>query len=285
MLLECEPVNFTTLVREAAQRSAQFSSKLIEQVLDARHAGGASASRLIAECTRIIERASAPSDGAAVPIAGPAGGSSGNAVEAHDKFWSQLRKTERVAAVSLGWDAMSWDEGIAVGICGSSWSTLGPRQKEAAATLGYTAESWDRMRAAAAAGGSAGAGGVRRALSRNGSRSSSAGGVSGCEEGEAAAAAAAAAGGGKVGMSQDGRVALMAAVRRIAMLEGSDRFDSLSLRDIRLQLPAALSAVTSGGKKRTCLPVCVCARTELACLSYAAQPMGEHCNLRWHADA
>ena len=53
-------------------------------------------------------------------------------------------------------------------------------------------------------------------------------------------------------MSQAGRVALMSAVRRIATLEGSDRFDSLSLRDIRLQLPAALSAVTSVG---TLLPL------------------------------
>jgi hypothetical protein len=38
MLLECEPVDFATLVHEAAERSAQFSAKLVEQVLDARHA-------------------------------------------------------------------------------------------------------------------------------------------------------------------------------------------------------------------------------------------------------
>lgn len=38
MLLECEPVDFATLVREAAERSAQFSAKLVEQVLEARHA-------------------------------------------------------------------------------------------------------------------------------------------------------------------------------------------------------------------------------------------------------
>ena len=44
-------------------------------------------------------------------------------------------------------------------------------------------------------------------------------------------------------MTQAGRVALMAAVRRIATTEGGDRFESLSQRDIRLQLPAALSAV------------------------------------------
>tara|TARA_B100000519_G_C14058811_1_gene351045 strand:+ start:512 stop:682 length:171 start_codon:yes stop_codon:yes gene_type:complete len=44
-------------------------------------------------------------------------------------------------------------------------------------------------------------------------------------------------------MTEAGRVALMAAVRRIATTEGGDRFESLSQRDIRLQLPAALSAV------------------------------------------
>ncbi len=44
-------------------------------------------------------------------------------------------------------------------------------------------------------------------------------------------------------MTEAGRVALMAAVRRIASTEGGDRFESLSQRDIRLQLPAALSAV------------------------------------------
>ena len=44
-------------------------------------------------------------------------------------------------------------------------------------------------------------------------------------------------------MTEPGRVALMAAVRRIATTEGGDRFESLSQRDIRLQLPAALSAV------------------------------------------
>ena len=38
MLLECEPVDFPVLVHEAAERSAQFSAKLVEQVLDARHA-------------------------------------------------------------------------------------------------------------------------------------------------------------------------------------------------------------------------------------------------------
>ena len=43
-------------------------------------------------------------------------------------------------------------------------------------------------------------------------------------------------------MTEPGRVALMAAVRRIASTEGGDRFESLSQRDIRLQLPAALSA-------------------------------------------
>ena len=45
------------------------------------------------------------------------------------------------------------------------------------------------------------------------------------------------------GMTEPGRVALMAAVLRIASTEGGDRFESLSQRDIRLQLPAALSAV------------------------------------------
>ncbi len=139
-----------------------------------------------------------------------------NVVEAYDKFWVQLRKTERVAAVSLGWDAMSWDEGLAVDICSSTWSSLGPRQTEAASTLGYNSSSWDRNRAAGAV--------VARSASAS---------VGGEEI--------------PITMSQAGRVALMSAVRRIATLEGSDRFDSLTLRDIRLQLPAALSAVTPGG--------------------------------------
>ena len=142
------------------------------------------------------------------------GGDDG-AVEAHDKFWAQLRKTERVAAVSLGWDAVSWDEGIAVGICGSSWSSLGPRQKEAASTLGHTAESWDRLRAAA------GSGMGQRTLSRSASRSSSA---------AAGTPVTASSGEGppaEVTMTQEGRVALMGAVRRIATVEGGDRFDSL----------------------------------------------------------
>jgi hypothetical protein len=140
-----------------------------------------------------------------------------NVVEAYDKFWVQLRKTERVAAVSLGWDAVSWDEGLAVDICSSTWSSLGPRQKEAASTLGYNSGSWDRNRAAGAV--------VARSASAA---------LVGAEQ-------------VPITMSQASRVALMSAVRRIATLEGSDRFDSLTLRDIRLQLPAALSAVTSGG--------------------------------------
>ena len=44
MLLECEPVDFPMLVHEAAERSAQFSAKLVEQVLDARHAVSRSSS-------------------------------------------------------------------------------------------------------------------------------------------------------------------------------------------------------------------------------------------------
>lgn len=142
-----------------------------------------------------------------------------NVVEAYDKFWVQLRKTERVAAVSLGWDAMSWDQGLAVEVCSSLWSSLGPRQKEAASTLGYTSESWDRNR-------NAGSVSTRSTIPTVA--------LSSADEAPAA-------------MSQAGRVALMSAVRRIATFEGSDRFDSLSLRDIRLQLPAALSAVTTSG--------------------------------------
>ena len=98
----------------------------------------------------------------------------------------------------------------------------------------YTADSWERLRAP----GSSGVG--QRALARSASRSSgaAAGTPLTASSGEGAPV--------EVVMTEEGRVALMGAVRRIATIEGGDRFDSLSLRDIRLQLPAALAAVTAG---------------------------------------
>ena len=108
MLLECEPTDFTQLVKEAAARSPQFSATLVQQVLGARHAG-ASSGRLLAECEKLIAAAADKHHSGRNADSPRLGGSGdgGGAVEAYDKLWSQLRNTERVAAASLGWDAAS----------------------------------------------------------------------------------------------------------------------------------------------------------------------------------
>ena len=170
MLLECEPTDFTQLVKEAAARSPQFSATLVHQVLDARHAG-ASSRRLLAECEKLIAAAADKHHCGRSADSPRLGGSGdgGGAVEAYDKLWSQLRNTERVAAASLGWDSASWVSVAAYPsgpgssslcrccdrwdgrspVCAAQWCALSPRQREAAKTLGYTAKSWDAARTSA----------------------------------------------------------------------------------------------------------------------------------------
>jgi hypothetical protein len=96
---------------------------------------------LVAECHRIIMDEAGDEHHPANSGGGGGGGGVG-AVEAFDKWWRQLRETERVAALSLGWDERLWDGGKRVRAGHSRWDDLGPRRREACETLGYTAQSW-----------------------------------------------------------------------------------------------------------------------------------------------
>ena len=60
-----------------------------------------------------------------------------------DKAWAEMSMAEHAAAICLGYDAHSWDEGLAPEACMLPWSRLTPLQSKAAAVLGYSQGSWE----------------------------------------------------------------------------------------------------------------------------------------------
>ena len=136
----------------------------------------------------------------------------------------------QVAAETLGWDQHSWDGGKRVRACRLSWLALGPRQREAAETLGFHQQSWEKVwkikpstAAAAAAFSSASGSDATPELGRGVlPRLSSA----------------------ELSLGPAAESAIVSALRRLVATEGADRFESLSLRDLRLQLPASLALLS-----------------------------------------
>ena len=289
-LLECPRMEFEGLVREAATRSSFFSKTLLEQVLAARgllpvqHAlpqlqvqshqgigsvtggpavaamdGHSAAEELLRTCVALL------ADAEAARALGSCGAEGEDeqqkqhsypqkqqqAVEAFDKLWLQLRHTERVAAQTLGWEARTWDRGKRVSACRLAWTALGPRQKEAAETLGFTDRSWAALWAKSN-GSTSGGGGIPSAAASVAvgaeslqSRAIGADGTAGTAPGRADGGE-----GDCERLTSAAEEVLCSALRQLMASEGLDRFESLSLRDLRLQLPAGLARIALQQRRR-----------------------------------
>ena len=77
----------------------------------------------------------------AMAVTAPAGGVLGK-----DKGWGEMSAAEHAAAMCLGYDGESWDEGEVPPTCELPWDDLGPREQRAALLLGYNRDEWEKER-------------------------------------------------------------------------------------------------------------------------------------------
>ncbi|CAB9514039.1 CLECT [Seminavis robusta] len=63
-----------------------------------------------------------------------------------DLSWDDLPPEARAAAEALGYDQMTWDNGIPIPVDDLFWADLTPEQQENAAVLGYDQETWDNSK-------------------------------------------------------------------------------------------------------------------------------------------
>ena len=121
----------STQARLQAPPAAQTSGTTTAQAGASRAAAEAAAARALAETDAALQAAN---------LSGEAN------VPAKERGWGEMSAAEHAAAMCLGYDGESWDEGEVPPTCELPWDDLGPREQRAALLLGYNRDEWEKER-------------------------------------------------------------------------------------------------------------------------------------------